>query len=93
MTFASTTNESVPNHVTIPDCSHCITSHDIIQMVLQVCLHRLAHGLTGDHIACRTTLSVPETAGDFWMLFSKHIAPHLLEGRVRIVLLDQSAVL
>ena len=65
----------------------------IMQMVLQVCLHRLDHGLTGVHIACRTTLSVPETAGDFWMLFSRHIAPHLLEGTIKIVLLDQSAVL
>ena len=56
-------------------------------------LIRLLHELTGFIFACRTTLSVPETAGDFWMLFSKHIAPHLLDGKVKIVLLDQSAVL
>ena len=54
---------------------------------------RLLHDLTGFIFACRTTLSVPETAGDFWMLFSKHIAPHLLERKVKTVLLDQSAVL
>ena len=35
---------------------------------------------------------MPETAGDFWMLFSKHVAPQLLEGKVKIVLLDQSAM-
>ena len=38
-------------------------------------------------------MSVPETAGDFWMLFSKHIAPRLPEGKIKVVLLDQSAVL
>ena len=86
---------SVPTCGTFPVCNTCI---HIMQMVLlkdtfKYAFHRLDHGLTGVHIACRTTLSVPETAGDFWMLFSRHIAPHLLEGTIKIVLLDQSAVL
>jgi hypothetical protein len=33
---------------------------------------------------------MPETAGDFWMLVSKHVAPLLAKGNFRIVLLDQS---
>lgn len=33
---------------------------------------------------------MPETAGDFWTLVSKHIAPLLPGGNVKIILLDQS---
>lgn len=42
--------------------------------------------------ARRTTLSMPETAGDFWTLLSKHVAPLLQSQGVRIVLVDQSKV-
>ena len=35
---------------------------------------------------------MPETAGDFWRLFSRHVVPQLLEGKVKIVLLNQSAM-
>lgn len=35
---------------------------------------------------------MPETQGDFWLFFSKHIAPLLPSGNIKIVLLDQSNV-
>ena len=55
----------------------------------QVQQHEGSHTSTSE-CQCRTTLSMPETAGDFWMLVSKHIAPLLPGGNVKIVLLDQS---
>ena len=39
-------------------------------------------------LACRTILDIPETRGDFWDFFAKHVAPGMTAGRTKIVLVD-----
>ncbi|EIE21356.1 hypothetical protein COCSUDRAFT_56575 [Coccomyxa subellipsoidea C-169] len=36
----------------------------------------------------RTILDIPETRGDFWDFFAKHVAPGTAAGRTKVVLID-----
>lgn len=36
----------------------------------------------------RTILDIPETRGDFWDFFSKHVTAGMAAGRTKIVLVD-----
>ena len=37
---------------------------------------------------CRTILDIPETRGDFWDFFSKHVVAGMAAGRTKVVLID-----
>lgn len=39
-------------------------------------------------LPCRTILDIPETRGDFWDFFAKHVSPGIAAGRTKLALVD-----
>jgi hypothetical protein len=42
--------------------------------------------------ACRTILDVPETRGDWWLLFSKHLRERLASGATKLACLNSGSL-